>query len=293
MEPEADVKRAETIVRRLAALGTDDIGGHENCQMSVGWFYITPDIAEAFLLLSAGNRSIRHKRVAGYSKDISEDKWHPSHQGMAFNSHIRLCDGHHRCHAIIKAGRGAWSLVFFDVYDESEVNIDSMLARSTSDACLMSSGDRIPARAFAVAKVIESLPWHARSEYVTRETEVELYHRYKDAIDFSVSHTSHVLGATRAVRALVARASYHVELDILQDFCKVLTSGMPSCDEWKVDSAAIVFHKWLSKNLTPGGPTEEVDRYCKGQACLSAFIKQQPMYRISSTRKDLFPLTSE
>lgn len=65
---------------------------------------ITPETAKAYLEKSAGNRPLSQVTVKNYACDMISGKWELTSQGITFNERGILTDGHHRLHAIIKAG---------------------------------------------------------------------------------------------------------------------------------------------------------------------------------------------
>ena len=61
-------------------------------------------MAELYLSKSRGNRNLSPTKVNQYAADMKNGRWQVTHQGIAFDVNGVLKDGHHRLHAIIKAG---------------------------------------------------------------------------------------------------------------------------------------------------------------------------------------------
>lgn len=66
---------------------------------------IGPSQAERILKNNKSNRSLRKNVVDNYCRDMKNDMWSLTHQGIAISDKNQLLDGQHRLHAIIKSGK--------------------------------------------------------------------------------------------------------------------------------------------------------------------------------------------
>ena len=116
--------------------------------------------------------------------------------------------------------------------------------------------------------------------------------RHIDAVRFAVAHV-----ATRArgvavsyVRAVIARAWYSVEPDVLAQFCRVLSTGMPETD----DDAAII--KLRDQLMTVGATrnhTVQREFYAKVERVLLNWLHGQARTVIRPATRECFPLPEE
>lgn len=67
---------------------------------------ITPEIAQDWLTNrnSPSNRNLSEYVAARYAKVMTEGRWMPTHQGIAFDSEGWLMDGQHRLRAVVLSG---------------------------------------------------------------------------------------------------------------------------------------------------------------------------------------------
>jgi len=94
---------------------------------------VTPEIAKVWLSANSENRAIRKSHVTSLARDISEDRWKFTHQGVAFSETGRLIDGQHRLTAIIKANKPAMLTVFLGISDNMFGALDRGATRSIRD----------------------------------------------------------------------------------------------------------------------------------------------------------------
>jgi hypothetical protein len=81
--------------------------------VKTGWMDVTPAMAELWLKNNFNNRTISIDTVRAYARDMSNKKWVPNHQGIAFNNRDELIDGQHRLTACVACGKTFRSLVTF------------------------------------------------------------------------------------------------------------------------------------------------------------------------------------
>ena len=64
---------------------------------------VTPVIANAWLKLNIKNRKIKDMTVESFARDMRNNAWHLTHQGIAFDDRGNLIDGQHRLQAIARS----------------------------------------------------------------------------------------------------------------------------------------------------------------------------------------------
>jgi hypothetical protein len=94
---------------------------------------VTPDVAREWLEANSQNRTIRTTHVAALARDITDERWKITHQGIAFSTSGRLIDGQHRLNAIIEADKPAVLTVFIGLNDDMFGALDRGKSRSARD----------------------------------------------------------------------------------------------------------------------------------------------------------------
>jgi len=95
---------------------------------------IGPDEAKALLAANYQNRKIRQNVVLKYARLMSEGKWLPTHQGIAFAKNGRGIDLQHRLLAVIKSGCTVQLMVSEGLDEKVFEVIDKHSSRSTADS---------------------------------------------------------------------------------------------------------------------------------------------------------------
>jgi hypothetical protein len=101
-----------------------------------GWHRITPEMAEAALARSAGNREVVLGQVRSYALDMTADDWKKTGEAIVFNERGELNDGQHRLWACYLSGQSFDCYVVVDapVVENLFAYYDSGKNRSAADA---------------------------------------------------------------------------------------------------------------------------------------------------------------
>lgn len=257
---------------------------------------VTPDQAKVWLETMPTQRKIRPHRVREYCVSRRTGHWTLHHQGIAFDTNGRLRDGQHRLQMVVETGMTTPFLVVRNVSDESLKDVDQQLARTMKDCFHMASRGDYTCSALALAGAILFPPQslNNNANRLTRDQILDVLELYEEGIGFAEKNANGILGMTRAVRCLVARAYYHAKEPIrLQEFCRTLRDGIPLSDDASHDRAALSYRNYLLTVCRMAGTSVEIEKYRKGQTALEAFLNRQPMTKIYGTERDVFPLTKE
>lgn len=174
---------------------------------------LTPEKARELLESSRGNRAIRQKHITYLAKQISEGKWKLNGEGLIMDRENSLIDGHHRCHAVIKAGDAIETLVVRNVDSSAFSTINTGAVRSPADVLTISGATSANANlAAATARctlAYKSLPDGATCEaYNAVRFDNEAIKRevraWGDAIDFVHLVASTKGGALRRAGTVAA-----------------------------------------------------------------------------------------
>lgn len=115
---------------------------------------ITPEIAREMLKnANPSNRAINEQTVESYAAEMAAGLWRETHQGIAIGADGILYDGHHRLHAIIKAGATVRMKVDRGLDREAIDAIDRGRIRKAHEIVHMADGtlDRVIVRAGCMA----------------------------------------------------------------------------------------------------------------------------------------------
>jgi hypothetical protein len=116
--------------------------------------------------------------------------------------------------------------------------------------------------------------------------------RHVDAARYAVSHVRRSIKGIGVayVRAVILRAWYSVDLDVLDRFCRVLSSGIPETSE---DAGIIRLRDQL---ITVGGVRNPILRrelYAKVERALMTWLKGESRRVIQPVQREYFPLPEE
>lgn len=95
---------------------------------------ITPALAEKWLGMNHGNRTLRGRKVTNYARDMRNGKWMTSGDSIKFDWNGRMIDGQHRLEAVIESGSTIRVLVVRGLEPAVQSVLDVNVRRSASDA---------------------------------------------------------------------------------------------------------------------------------------------------------------
>ncbi len=254
---------------------------------------IDPDLAMLWLEGNVHNRKIDQKWVDYLAAEMTAGRWKTTHQGIAFDGSNTLIDGQHRLWAVIQSGCTIHSAVTYGLRIDDIDNIDDNRPRST--AVRMSLTHRFGNEGVSknhTSTLNEAIAGLNGSSNLTYHQLRDQMERHVEAARFAVSHVrGNVKGIGVAyVRAVILRAWYSVDLDMLDRFCRVLTSGIPESPD---DGVIIRLRDQL---ITVGGVRNPVLRrelYARVERVLMAWLKGESRKVIRPVQQEYFPLPEE
>ena len=162
---------------------------------------ITPPRAEQMLESSKGNRSESNKRICKYAEMMKAGKWNYSNDAIVVDEDGSLRNGHHRLHAIIKAGVAIEMWVCYNAPRNAWFTFDNGKARDLSDMLEIEEGDKIKnSRTFAaVARFLYAYEKnkHQLSSTIDLVLNEDVFHyaqSHKDEINDCMKIISHRKG---------------------------------------------------------------------------------------------------
>lgn len=256
---------------------------------------VSPQLATEYLKRNKCNRPLRKGTINRYARDMANDKWESTHQGIAFDRKGYLMDGQHRLYAIIVSGRTIRLPVTRGLPQQANAGVDNGFNRQTVDilhyqgiqADQLSIGC-IRWMAFDLTIGRESLGRATRAE------RIDFYLKHREAISFTVSlfQTGKVIPRARvsSVIGVFARAYYHVkDKTQLERAAEIMRTGVSSNEER--DRWLILLRNYLLYLKSIGGETIRIEIYQKAQRALQGFLNNEEVKaQLHPTTKELFPL---
>lgn len=243
---------------------------------------VTPAMAYLWLQKNKRNRAINYKRVNLYAEEMIKGNWLEHHQGIAFYEDGTLADGQHRLAAVQQSGVNVKMLIAWNVPEKSGLMIDGHQQRQTHQAIRISGlADWIGKDQVAVAKLmIQIQTKKTASVSLSHNDLIKFCEKHRNAIGFSINGlaTHKKYFTNSVVKASVACAFYYENPDRLNEFCKVIYSGVPKSNE---DISAILFREWLIESgIRHNGSLERLNSVKRAMRAIKAFCDRQPIGKL-------------
>lgn len=236
----------------------------------------------------ANNRSLRSKIAKQYSSDMGVGLWSLTHQPIAFNTNMELCDGQHRLSACVDSGASFVSIVIFGVPPRSVVNVDAGAKRSAVDAGRI-LGRAVSHRDIAVAR---TMAFRTKSVCVSNGLALELIDILREPLEYVHEQfpTSIMKVTISPMLAAVGLAWYHAEPERLAQFCVALREGFIT--DRQADSAAIALASSMRTGGMGYGGLKSAEAFLKSLNAISYFLQRKPLSKVYASEKsrELFPL---
>ena len=254
---------------------------------------ITPAMALDWLEnANIRNRPLSQNHINKLARDMKNGQWKLTHEGIAFDPNGVLLDGQHRLWAIVESETAIDMLVFYNVPKDAVMAINGGRARTVVDILKLANRDgNLSSHHTSTLRAMLG-GYGALPTLTPQETSESLAH-HRAAVDFAVKHLSccRFKGICNATtRAVIARAWYSVDPDRLIQFCDILTSGIigyiPSA------AAIVALRQSLLVNKDSSAAARR-ERYGKTERALRAFLNDEPISKLVSANKELYPLPEE
>jgi hypothetical protein len=211
---------------------------------------ITMTIAKKWLATNSHNRNFSQNRVDTYATDMLADKWHLTHQGLAFDNAGVLMDGQHRLMAVVLAQEVAGEekkisipmMVTWGVRREAMVVIDGMLVRKIGDQLHLFDGLENGRRYEAGCRVIRFIEKREYGGKLTVDMARDIISRHKSGLEWAIG----VLTREPLARAPIIGAmayAYPTAPEEVNNFAILLRDG--TGDGWHKGSPAYTLREWL------------------------------------------------
>lgn len=266
-------------------------------------FNVTPDLAVKWLERNTRNRDLRDDVVQRYAGDMKAGRWMVTGDAVGFDKDGAIVNGQHRLWAVVESNMTIPMLVTFNLEPEVVRVLDDHLKRRLTDIVKIAKpGSSITTKMTSVGRVMQnasitllSSDKRASIARLSRQQQIEFLEKHYDAINFAVRECfkgSTTRGLTTAtVLGVIARAYYSEDKERLQQFSRILLSGI--VEDPKADVAAILLRNWLMSLSTASmRPAAEVV-YRKTERALKAFCKRETLKMLHETSIEMFYLPED
>lgn len=255
---------------------------------------VTPELAVYWLENQATNRKINDTYVNRLAEDMREGRWVFPGDPLKFNNQGKLIDGQHRLSAVVKLGIPQ-QFVILNGYKEESIKVLDLGKARSADHVGQILGMATTSNHTACINAL-NLP-HSHLTYSIPKI-LNLWNIYGDGIKFACqSHggcAKNGIQPTSSFRALIAKAYYYENIELLSSFFRCFTSGF--AENGESDYAAIAlnanYSKLRMKGVSLGSYNEKTEWYLKTQQALNYFIRRSSVRSINKPKKivDHYPL---
>lgn len=256
---------------------------------------ISPEMAQ-FILdnFNTNNRPKKTGKIELFTQDMKNGRWKVTHQGIAFTDQGVLADGQNTLESIVRSGKPQVVQVFFGVPHANVTHIDMGTARSVADSAKIGGNEWVTKMHVATARRVYQ-SFQLKCANLSNPSLIEFVKKHKEAIAFALdAFPGKDTGVCVApVLAVVARAYYTKDRDRIQQFCKRLVDGEISNP--KEDGSVIRLRDFLYLCMAKDhqGSQAGSAKYRKTEKALDAFLKQEPLVKLTEAKEELFPLPGE
>jgi len=242
---------------------------------------VTMTIAKKWLATNTHNRNISQSRVDTYATDMLADKWHLTHQGIAFDTHGVLMDGQHRLSAVVLAQEVAGDekkisipmMVTYGVQREAMVAIDGMLVRKIGDQLKLFDGLENGKRLEAGCRVIRFIEKREYGGKLTVDMARDIISRHKSGLEWAIGILTRDPVSRAPIIGSMAYA-YPTSPEEVNAFALLLRDG--TGEGWHKGSPAHTLREWLIRTEATSGRERNTIVVVVLRA-LMAYLKKQPL----------------
>lgn len=194
---------------------------------------ITEERATAWLRLNTGNRPKVEAQIKSLITDAMANRFELTHEAIAFYEDGSLADAQHRLEMIARSGKNINMLVIVGVSLDARLVINDGRKRSDIDVAFIAG--RLPdldkqnkGELFRIAKAMLQLPETRNNVLKNKQNRLDFAEEHREAILFAIEVLNEATSKDlkqQTIAAVIARAWYHVDHDILRKFGQMLATG--------------------------------------------------------------------
>lgn len=256
--------------------------------------FVTPDMAQSLLERNTHNRPVSQPVVNQYAYDMLAGLWRESPVPIIFEKDGGpLLDGQHRLLAVVEAGVGVWFWIVWDAPREVQADVDQGSIRPAAiQLSLTANMGDVSKLEVAIARIMMGNTLrpkkHAR---LSTQAIGQFLAQHRQAVAFSVAAHGASKGLTACVRAVVARAWYTQDRELLTSFCQCVATGVSP--RGTDDAAAAVLSKWILSQHSLGSAAVRTSLYKKTERALQAYLSGVQLVKLCECNEELYPIPGE
>lgn len=234
------------------------------------------------------NRKIDMRKARQMAHDMENDTFPIHTNDIGFDVNGNLVDGQHRITASILANKPLEIFVKFGL-DPACRDVIDIGSKRTIAHTLQVNGYDISRREVAVGNfILEQM-----NVRLSQLDHLAFIIDNAEALKYAVEHFNAQRLSTNVIHAVIARAFYHVNIDILDEFCHKLNTGIWE-DATGGDSPIQCLRELLVRNIgTRHHGTGRLILYRKVEMALSKFLNTEVVKVIREQMVEQFVLPDE
>jgi hypothetical protein len=259
--------------------------------VSVGIEVIWPEDAKAYLERNSDNRKQRESNITYIRRELKECRWKLSDSAICFDETGKLINGQHRLEACVAEGLPIIAFVARNMPENSVLVMDQNVRRNTNDLLLLKflKFADLESESSRLGSVVNRLGEPSAQSRLSPESILAFTTLHWDALVFALENLGNAKKIARAnVTAAVARAYYHVDRQLLTEFCRALNGVRPF---QAGDEGASLLRGYLTA-LRGGGRALDAEVHFKTERAIKAFVERESIANLLRSNKELFPLPS-
>lgn len=169
------------------------------------WMNITPAKAKTWLENNFRNRPLSEDVVHAYARDMINEVWIETHQGLAFNDKDELIDGQHRLHAIVLSGVTVRMMVTFGlpsaIAGKEMTTMDAVdrgRTRSVADQLKIQHGFKDGSITASICKSLAAICSSDRTRRLSVGQTLEIFRAFEAPVQWVIAHRSKEVGLRQA-----------------------------------------------------------------------------------------------
>jgi hypothetical protein len=239
---------------------------------------LSVEMAQVMLKHNKNNRHLKPTLVEAYQRDLENDRWIPSDEGIGVNLSLDVFNGQHRLTAIEQSDKPAIMWITWNVLNEAKFVTDSGAKRSVNEKLAMVVDSRLGNKTAALCKAM------------MRGTAIRIRFSESEVAEFAAKYESVIVWLSRnlpnyrsEVQAVIGKAYLWYGEDMILPFCQRLSKI-----EFKGDGdpakALFVFLNRLKVSRV----NSITLAYKKTLAAIEAIVEGRQLSKIHEKEEDIF-----
>lgn len=239
---------------------------------------LSPEMNEELLKHNPDNRHMKPWLTDSYLRDMDNDNWIPSHEGIGINLSGNMFDGQHRAEAGVKTKKPVPIWVVFNVLDEAKFVSDSGAKRNVNEKLAMVCKTTLHNR---TAGMVKAMMRGLQPKFRFSEAEIATFAvSYANVIEW----ISKYLPVARAdVQAVLGKAYLWYGPAKLEPFCDRLREVQFVDDN---DPAKTLY--FYAQRLRQNKANNPISTYKKTLAAIEHVMAGTPCSKLYERAEDIF-----